>query len=317
MNAVAQVSLVLGVMALGGCMGDDLASKSPLRGEIKVDGSSTVYLITEAMAANFKSLHPLVNISVGISGTGGGFKKFANGECDIADASRKIKPGEAENCKKNGIAFHEIQVAWDGLAVVIHPENTWARQMTVDQLRKIWHPESAVSKWSEVDPSWPNEPIMLYGAGPDSGTFDYFTEAVNGKEKVIRTDYTASEDDNTLVQGVSRNKYAIGFFGLAYYNANKTLIDAVAVAAKAGDPYILPSTETVLAGKYRPLSRPLFIYLRDHALTRPEIQAFTEFYLRRTDLVEASTFVPLSALQWWEQTSRLRGAIAQANEETP
>ncbi len=287
-----------------------IQAQDKLKGEIKIDGSSTVYLITEAMATNFKKLHPEVNITVGISGTGGGFKKFAAGETDISDASRKIKPGEVEGCKKNNIEFSEIQIAWDGLAVVIHKDNNWARKLSVEQLKKIWHPEMAAKKWSDVDPSWPAEPILLYGPGPDSGTFDYFTEAINGKEKLTRTDYTASEDDNTLVQGVSRNKYALGYFGLAYYEAHKDKLNVVAVAAKNGDPFVEPTVETVLSSSYRPLSRPLFIYIKSSSLKRPEVRSFAEFYTRRSDLVAASKYVPLTALQLRAQTAILKKAMA-------
>ena len=184
-----------------------------ITGEVKADGSSTVYLITEAMATSFKKLHPGVNITVGISGTGGGFKKFIAGETDIQDASRAIKPNEADQCKEKGIAYTELQVGWDGLAVIINPENTWARKMTMEQLKKIWHPDGqmTIKKWSDADPSWPAEEMKLFGAGSDSGTFDYFTEAVNGKERATRTDYTPTEDDNITVQAVSRNKYALGY----------------------------------------------------------------------------------------------------------
>jgi phosphate transport system substrate-binding protein len=286
-------------------------AQDKLKGDIKIDGSSTVYLITEAMAANFKKLHPDVNISVGISGTGGGFKKFAAGETDISDASRKIKPAEAENCKKNNINYHEIQVAWDGLAVVINKDNNWANKMTVEQLKKIWHPDSAAKKWSDVDPSWPNETIMLYGPGPDSGTFDYFTEAINGKEKATRTDYTASEDDNILVQGVARNKYAMGYFGLAYYEAHKDKLNVVAIAPKNGDAFVTPTVETVLSNTYKPLSRPLFIYIKDSSLKRPEVRDFAEFYMRRGDLVAASRYVPLSALQLRAENGKLKRAIGE------
>jgi phosphate transport system substrate-binding protein len=286
-------------------------TQDKLTGEIKIDGSSTVYLITESMATDFKKLHPAVNISVGISGTGGGFKKFAAGETDISDASRKIKPGEVENCAKNKITFAEIQVAWDGLAVVIHKDNNWANKMTVEQLKKIWEPNSTVKKWSDVDPAWPAEPILLYGAGPDSGTFDYFTEAINGKEKATRTDYTASEDDNTLVQGVARNKYAMGYFGLAYYEGHKDKLNVVSIAAKNGDDFVTPSVETVLSNSYKPLSRPLYIYIKTSSLARPEVRQFAEFYMRRTDLVAASKYVPLSALQLRTQNAALKKAIAQ------
>lgn len=313
MKLTYKVQAVMSVLAAIGIFSLPISvrAQEKLKGEIKIDGSSTVYLITEAVATNFKKLNPDVSISVGISGTGGGFKKFASGETDISDASRKIKPAEIENCKKNNIDFHEFQIAWDGLAVVVNKENDWARKMTVDQLRKIWHPDFAAKKWSDIDPAWPAEPIQLYGPGPDSGTFDYFTEAVNGKEKVTRNDYTASEDDNTLVQGVSRNKYALGYFGLAYYEAHKDKLVAVAIAAKEGDPYVTPSAETVLSNTYRPLSRPLFIYVKSSSLKRPDIRAFVEFYLRRTDLISASKYVPLSALQLRAQNAALKKALAE------
>jgi phosphate transport system substrate-binding protein len=307
LQAVMSVLAAIGIFSLP----ISVNAQEKLKGEIKIDGSSTVYLITEAVATNFKKLNPDVSISVGISGTGGGFKKFASGETDISDASRKIKPAEIENCKKNNIDFHEFQIAWDGLAVVVNKENDWARKMTVDQLKKIWRPDSPAKKWSDIDPAWPAEPIQLYGPGPDSGTFDYFTEAVNGKEKVTRNDYTASEDDNTLVQGVSRNKYALGYFGLAYYEAHKDKLAAVAIAAKEGDPYVTPSAETVLSNTYRPLSRPLFIYVKSSSLKRPDIRAFVEFYLRRTDLISASKYVPLSALQLRAQNAALKKALAE------
>ncbi len=286
-------------------------SQEKLKGEIKIDGSSTVYLITEAMATNFKKLNPGVNTSVGISGTGGGFKKFAAGETDISNASRKIKPGEVENCKKNNIEFIELQVAWDGLALVTHKDNKWASKMTVEQLRKIWHPDTAAKKWSDVDPSWPSEKIELFGAGPDSGTFDYFTEAINGKEKVIRTDYTASEDDNTAVQGVARNKYGLGFFGLAYFEAHKDKLNVVSIAVKDGAPFVTPTNDTVIKNTYKPLSRPLFIYIRTSSLKRPEVRAFAEFYMRRNDLVAASKYVPLSAIQLDDQTEVLEKALGK------
>ena len=282
-----------------------------LKGEIKVDGSSTVYLITEAVASNFKTANPQVNISVGISGTGGGFKKFSKGETDISDASRPIKPAEAEECKKNNIEFVEVQVAWDGLAVVINKENTWAAKMTVAQLRKIWHPDSAAKKWSDVDPSWPAEEIKLFGAGADSGTFDYFTEAINGKERVSRTDYVATEDDNITVRGVEGNKYAMGYFGVAYYEQHKARMTTVAIAPKDGDPYVLPTPEDVLNNRYKPLSRPLFIYVKLVSLQRTEVEEFCRYYLRRTDLVSQVKYVPMDAVQSAAAQKRLEDAIAK------
>jgi phosphate transport system substrate-binding protein len=309
-----------GTVGLYGCSGnhatDTGSTGEELRGEIKVDGSSTVFLITQAVATNFRKQHPRVDISVGISGTGGGFKKFAAGETDISDASRPIRPAEAENCKKNGIDYLELQVAWDGLAVIINKDNDWARQMTVEQLRKIWHPDMAARKWSDVDPSWPDEPIRLFGAGPDSGTFDYFTEAVNGKEKLCRTDYQATEDDNNTIKGVEGNKYALGFLGVAYYEAHKDKLGIVAVAEKAGAPYVLPTSENVLSNDYRPLSRPLFIYVKTEALKRPEVIEFIRFYQRRQDLVRAVQYVPLSIAQQAIEQKKFEDAL-QAMRQAP
>ena len=288
-----------------------------LKGEVKVDGSSTVYLITEAAATQFKQLHPQVNITVGISGTGGGFKKFAAGETDLQDASRAIKPAEAENCKKNGIDYLELQVAWDGLAVILNKQNDWAGKLTVEQLKKIWHPDTPnfkhAKKWSDVDPNWPGEKIELYGAGPDSGTFDYFTEAINGKEKLIRNDYNASEDDNNTVVGVERNKHAIGFLGLAYYEANKNRLAVAAVANKKGD-FIVPDVKSVLTKTYAPLGRPLYLYVRTTSLKRAEVREFTRFYLRQSSsLVRNVGYVPMSALQQNREQKKLEEAIKTGN----
>ncbi len=289
------------------------AGGEKLAGSIKVDGSSTVYLITEAMAAQFNKLHPSVKISVAFSGTGGGFKKFSAGETDISDASRAIKPDEADKCKAAGIAFTELQVAWDGLAVVIHPKNTWAKKMTVEQLKKIWHPDSAAKKWSDVDPSWPNQEIKLFGAGSDSGTFDYFTDVINGKEKLIRPDYTPTEDDNVTVNGVARNPYAMGFFGVAYYEINKDKLDVVEVMNPKTKIYELPTPENVLSNKYFPLSRPLYIYIKNSSLKRPEVREFVTYYMQNPDTVRASKYVPLSNLQLTKERSKLTKALKALN----
>jgi len=295
---------VIGCAAVGG-----FTQEKNLKGEIKIDGSSTVYLITEAVATNFKKLHPGISITVGISGTGGGFKKFYNGETDISDASRAIKSQEVEMCKKNGIVFLELQVAWDGLAVVVNKENTWATKMTAEQLKKIWHPDTAAKKWSDVDPSWPDQPIKLFGPGTDSGTFDYFTETINGKERLSRSDYTPSEDDLVLVKGVEQNKYALGYFGVAYYETHKDKLNVVAVKAKDGDAYVAPSKDTVLKRKY-PLSRPLFIYVKTSSLKRPEVRAFADYYLRRPELAENVGYVRMNALQQAKEYKKLAAAIA-------
>lgn len=296
--------LCLGFTTMTGHAGGD-----KLGGSIKADGSSTVFLITEAMAANFNKLHPSVKISVAFSGTGGGFKKFAAGETDVSDASRPIKSQEAEKCKENGIHYIELQVAWDGLAVVIHPDNTWARKMTVDQLRKIWHPEGAAKKWSDVDPSWPAEEIKLWGAGSDSGTFDYFTEAINGKEKLIRSDYTPTEDDNVTVQGVVRNKYGMGFFGVAYFEQNKDKLAVVAVMNPKTKEFVLPTAEAVLSKKYAPLGRPLFIYVKTTSLKRPEMREFVQFYMRNPEIVREVKYVALNPVQSLNERKKLDTAL--------
>jgi phosphate transport system substrate-binding protein len=281
-----------------------------LKGDIKIDGSSTVYLVSEAVAAAFKKEHPGVNITVGLSGTGGGFKKFANGETDVQDASRAIKPAEAKKCAENGIKYTEIQIAWDGIAVVVNKDNNWATKMTLAQLKKIWHPDSAAKTWKEIDSSWPDEKIDLYGPGPDSGTFDYFTEAVNGKEKVTRRDYNASGDPQTMVQGVSRNKYALAYFGLAYYEANSTKLRDVAIADAKGK-YVQPDAKTVLSRDY-PLSRPLFIYINNKSVTRPVVAEFCEFYLRRTDIVKDVGYIQLNTIQHARERKKLEKLIKSA-----
>lgn len=306
-----RLTIILGIcftpLALGGCGSGD--PQDGLSGKIEVDGSSTVYLITKAMATGFTTQHPEVKINIGISGTGGGFKKFAAGETDLQDASRGIKANEVANCKAHGIDYLELQVAWDGLAVIIHKDNTWANKLTVEQLKHIWRPDNPAKKWSDVDPSWPKEEITLYGPGADSGTFDYFTEAINGKERSSRTDYSSSEDDNNLINGVAANKYAMGYLGLAYYESNKDTLGVVAVAAKASAEYVAPSTDTVLSKKYRPLSRPLFVYVRRSVLARPEVREFLRFYLRRDDLVTQSRYVALNARLQYEQQEKLEEAI--------
>jgi phosphate transport system substrate-binding protein len=301
---IALAALAIALPSLSSSAGDD-----KLSGSIKIDGSSTVYLITEAMAAQFNRLHPHIKVSVAFSGTGGGFKKFAAGETDISDASRPINATEAKNCKGRGIDFTELQVAWDGLAVVIHPGNTWAKRMTVEQLKKIWHPDSAAKRWSDVDPSWPTQEIKLFGAGSDSGTFDYFTDVINGKEKLIRPDYTPTEDDNVTVNGVARNKYAMGFFGVAYYEVNKDKLDIVAVMNPKTRQYELPTPENVITKKYSPLSRPLYIYVKNASLTRPEVREFVSYYMRSPETVRAAKYVPLNNLQLSRQRTKLDQAL--------
>lgn len=248
---------------------------------IKVDGSSTVYPITEAVAEEYQKQNAHVKVTVGIAGTGGGFKKFCNGETDISDASRPIKEKEVAACKEQGIEYIELPVAYDGLAVLVNPENTWAKEITVSELKMLWEPEAQkkITKWNQIRAEWPNEEIHLFGPGTDSGTFDYFTEKIVGAEGKSRGDYTASEDDNVLVQGIGADKYALGYFGVAYYEENKDKLKLVAVDDEKGKGAKLPEYENVVKGAYKPLSRPLFIYVATKALAKPEIESFLSYYV--------------------------------------
>jgi phosphate transport system substrate-binding protein len=253
---------------------------------IKVDGSSTVYPITEAVAEEFqKADKEKTRVTVGISGTGGGFKKFCVGETDISDASRPIKPSEVEMCAKNGVEYIELPVAYDGLAVVVNPKNNWVDYLTVKELKKMWAPEAqgVVTRWSHVRAGWPDKEIHLFGAGVDSGTYDYFTEAVVGKEHSSRGDFTSSEDDNVLVQGIATDALALGFFGVAYYEHNSDKLKLVGVDDESdanGKGPVKPTYENVLGGAYQPLSRPLFIYVSRKSVERPEVKRFVEFYIK-------------------------------------
>ncbi|RMH80814.1 MAG: PstS family phosphate ABC transporter substrate-binding protein [Acidobacteria bacterium] len=265
---------------------------------IKIDGSSTVYPITEGIAEEFqKAKKGTVKVTVGISGTGGGFKKFCAGETDISNASRPILKKEMEGCKKNGVEYIELPVSYDGLAVVVNPRNNWAKCLSVEQLKEIWKPESQgkTFMWSDLDPSWPKEAIKLCGAGSDSGTFDYFTEAIVGKAKSSRGDYTASEDDNVLVNFASREKGSLCYFGLAYVEENKGKIKPVAVKNPQTGKCVLPSLKTVQSGEYQPLSRPLFIYVNKKSMeTKPEVKEFVEFYIKNAGKISKQVgYIPL------------------------
>lgn len=269
---------------------------------IKIDGSSTVFPITEAVAEEFQIAEKgKSKVTVGISGTGGGFKKFCRGETDISNASRPISSSEMKACKKAGIKYYELPVAYDATVVVVNPTNKWIDTISVAELKKMWEPaaQDKIKTWNQVNPKWPKEPLNLYGAGSDSGTFDYFTEAVMGKAKASRGDYTASEDDNTLVQGVSNDKNAIGYLPMAYYMENQGKLKALAIDGGPKAPSkkpVKPSVETVENGTYYPLSRPIFIYVSESALKRPEVKKFTEFYLKQgPELVKAARYVPLPA----------------------
>jgi phosphate transport system substrate-binding protein len=266
---------------------------------VKIDGSSTVYPITEAVAEEFqKAKKGSVKVTVGISGTGGGFKKFCRGETDISDASRPILKKEIDICKEKGIEYIELPVAYDGLAVMVNPKNTWIKSLTVADLKKMWEPaaQGNIKKWNQVRPEWPDAPLKLFGPGADSGTFDYFTEAIMGKSKSSRGDFTASEDDNVLVQGISGDKNALGYFGLAYYEENKDKSKLVPIInPKTGQP-VFPSEKTVMDGTYQPLSRPIFIYVSKKAVEKPEIKEFVDYYIKNAaKLVKQVKYVPLPA----------------------
>lgn len=264
---------------------------------VKIDGSSTVYPITEAVAEEFqKAKKNSIKVTVGISGTGGGFKKFCRDETDISNASRPITAKEMEDCKAAGVQYVEMPVAYDALTVVINPKNTFLKQVTVEELKKMWEPaaQGTVTKWSQVNPAWPDAPIKLFGAGADSGTFEYFTEAIVGKSKSSRGDYTASEDDNVLVQGVSRDVNGIGYFGYAYYAENMSRLKGLPIVNPKTGKAVEPSGANVENGTYVPLSRPIFVYVKLKSLEKPEVREFVEFYMKNADkLVREVKYVPL------------------------
>lgn len=305
-------TLGLAFAVLGACGGE--RPTGGLSGTVAIDGSSTVYPITEAMAEEFQIANRGVRVTVGISGTGGGFKKFCTGETDISDASRTIKPSELEECRANGIEPVEIPVAWDGLTVAVNPANDWAECVTVEELRRLWRPASTIRRWSQIRESWPDTEIELYGPDTDSGTFDYFTEAIVGEEDASRSDYTASADDNVLVIGVQGDPAALGYFGFAYYEENRETLKPLAI--DGGEGCVPPTRETIENGSYQPLSRPMYIYAAESALERPEVRAFVGFYLRNaTDLVPQVGYVPLSEGRYGELLERIGGAETAAPGE--
>jgi len=285
--------------ACGGGSSESPAASNAAPALIQVDGSSTVFPISEAVAEEFQKANPAIRVTVGISGTGGGFQKFCRGETDISDASRPIRPTEIETCQKAGIEYIELPVAYDGLAVVVNPKNTWATSITVAELKTLWSPDAQgkVLRWNQVRSSWPNREVRLFGAGVDSGTYDYFTEAVVGKEGASRGDFTSSEDDNVLVQGVSSDELALGFLPFAYVEQNQDKLKLVPVddgKAENGSGPLSPSAETVRNGTYQPLSRPLFIYVAKKAAERPEVQKFVDAYFGASALIREVGYVELT-----------------------
>jgi phosphate transport system substrate-binding protein len=273
-----------------------VVSQGALAQTVKVDGSSTVFPVTEAVAEEFQKANRGLKVTVGVSGTGGGFRKFCRNETDVQNASRPILAKEMEECRAAGVQYIELPVAYDALTVVVNPRNP-LREISIEDLKKMWEPaaQGTVMRWNQVNPSFPDAPLALFGAGADSGTFDYFTEAVTGKSKSSRGDFTASEDDNVLVQGVSRNANAIAFFGFAYFQENKDKVKGLPISWKGGKA-VEPSPENVLNGTYQPLSRPIFIYVNAKSLAKPEVKQFVEFYMKNASkLVREVKYVPLPA----------------------
>lgn len=301
--------LLLGAVSLaaacGGGEGGAESGAGDLTGEVLIDGSSTVFPIAEAIAEEYQIAHPRVRVSVGFSGSGGGFERFCNDELDITNASRPIKDSEREDCAAAGIEFTELPVAWDGLSVIANPANDFLQCLTVAELGRIWEPGSSVTTWRDVRSEWPAEEIDLYGPGTDSGTFDYFTETVNGESGASRPDYQASEDDNILVQGVAGEQYALGYLGYAYFTENMDKLKLVAVDGGTG--CVSPSDATIADGSYAPLSRPLFIYVKHASLDRPEVRTYVEFLVENAqEVVPATGYHALSAEEYAADLAQLR-----------
>ena len=296
MNRLATALAAATVALLAAADAQDLKS---VKGAVKVDGSSTVYPIAEAVAEEFSSEAPGVKVTVGMSGTGGGFKRFGAGETDVANASRPIKKAEADACKAKGIEFVELPVAFDGLTIVVNTGNTWAKQLTVEQVKKIFSADGGAKTWKDVDPSWPADAIKVYSPGTDSGTFDYFKEATVGKDGKIRSDISVSEDDNVLVRGVEGDRNAIGFFGYAYYVENKAKLTAIPIVNPKTKAAVLPSPATIEDGSYAPFSRPLFIYVSKASLEKPAVAAYATFAIDHgAELADEVGYVRLPAAMY-------------------
>ena len=312
--------LVAGVASLAlacGGGGQQEGDGTALSGSIEVDGSSTVYPISEAVAEEFQRENPGTRVAVGVSGTGGGFKRFCAGETDVSNASRPITESEIEDCERNGVRYTEVRVAWDGLSVITNPSNDFVACLTTDELKRIWEPGSTIENWSQVRDGFPDKELKLYGPGTDSGTFDYFTEAIVGETDASRPDYTASEDDNVLVQGVEGDPGALGYFGFAYYEENAERLRLLGVDGGTG--CIQPSVETIESQTYAPLSRPLYIYVSDVGLAKPQVEAFVEYHLDQgADLVRSVGYIALQPEQYAAELEKVRqlasGAPAEGSE---
>ncbi|WP_128380596.1 PstS family phosphate ABC transporter substrate-binding protein [Streptomyces cavernae] len=304
------------VPAVSGCgtSGTDAsgngAAARQLSGTVRVDGSSTVAPLTSAAAQLFQGENPGVRVTVGTSGTGGGFEKFCAGETDISDASRPIEDDEKRACADNDITYQQLRIANDGLSVVVNKDNDFAKCLTVEQLRRIWEPGSDIKNWNQVDPDFPDEELELFGPGTDSGTFDYFTETINGEEGASRTDYSPSEDDNVVVQGIAGSRGGMGYFGLSYYEENKDELNVVKI--DGGDGCVEPTAQTVQNGTYKPLSRPLFIYPKASSMAKPEVEAFVDYYVENNaEIAEKALFVPLNP----QQNTQLKDDLQRLKEQ--
>ncbi len=304
--------VVAAALSLTACGGGGSSSKYGDSGGIRVDGSSTVYLLTAIAAEDFQVANPGVRITVGSSGTGGGFEKFCRGETDANDASRAIKESEIENCEKNGVDYVQLSPAIDAVTVVVNKTNDWVTCLTTAQLAEIWGPGSTVKNWNEVDPTFPDERIALFGPGTDSGTFDYFTEVINGEETASRTDFTPSEDDNVIVQGVSGSRGGLGYFGFTYFEENTDKLKAVEI--DSGEGCVAPTAVTAQNGTYTPLARPLFVYVSTQELQRPVVADFFKYYVENdAEIAQAALYIPLSSAGQAKLKSDLAAAIAQAS----
>jgi phosphate transport system substrate-binding protein len=307
-SVVTMAAALLSTACGGGSDAGGNGTAEGLSGSIELDGSSTVYPISQAVAEEFmRETSGNVRVTVGVSGTGGGFRRFCAGETEISNASRAIKDDERQQCEASGVDPVELQVAIDGLAVVVNPQNTIVQCLTVEELRRIWEPGSTIQQWSEVRSGLPAQPLRLYGPGTNSGTFDYFTEAIMGEEDASRPDYSASEDDNVLVQGVGGDQNALGYFGYAYYIENEARLRAIGIDNGSG--CVLPTPETVTSGQYAPLSRPLFIYVDRNELQRPEVAEFVRYYMAHAaELVGEVGYVPMQAERYQENLSQVPAA---------
>ncbi len=313
LNKIAYLLIVaVGLSSCGGTKTGEEGSKE-ISGSISIDGSSTVYPLSEAVAEEFGLKNPKAKVTVGESGTGGGFKKFGRGEIDICGASRPIKDSEKAICDSAGIKYLELEIAYDGIAIVVNPSNTWVDKITTAELKMMWETaaQDKIKTWSQIRAGWPNEPIHLYGAGTASGTFDYFTEEICGKKGASRGDYTASENDNQLVTGVAGDKGGLGYFGMAYYENNKEKLKIVPVDNGSGSG-VIPTQETVLNKSYAPLSRPLYIYINEAALARPEVAAFITFFIENAPgLSKDVGYVPCESSVYTTQQEVLKAAITR------